>query len=166
MRLARLSGNAAVLKIGAASQAERDVLYQKSEKGIRALRAALAEGVVAGGGVAFLHCVPAVLNVAACDDEMLGVQAVARALEAPFRRILANARVEAPGSIRAELLERGNGCVFDVVRGEIAEAVPAGVLDPCKVLRVALETAASGAAMCLTADTLVLRRRPPVSNEP
>jgi chaperonin GroEL len=165
-RLARLAGSAAVLKIGAATDAERALLHQASEKGIRALVAAAAEGVVPGGGIAYLHCIPAVRQVAAPGDERLGVQAVARALEAPFRRILANARVEAPGLIQAEVLGRGTGWVYDVLHGEIARAAPAGILDPARVLRVALEAAASGAATCLSVDTLVLRRQPPVSHEP
>lgn len=168
MRLARLSGSAAVLKIGALTKAERQVLHQKAEQSIKALRAALKNGVVPGSGAAYLHTVPAVQAAAAdCSaDEAWGLKAVSHALEAPFRRILLNAHREAPGVVLQALLEAGPEFTFDAVKGEISPALEAGILDPAAVARAALETAASGAAMAISTQTIVLKRRPRVSYNP
>lgn len=167
MRLARFSGNTAILKIGAASKTEREVLRQKAEQGIKALKAALAEGVVPGGGIAYTRCVEAVEAVKADhEDEMMGIQSVARALEAPFKQILMNAGVDAPGVILADIREQDDSFVYDVIQKEMVPAREAGMLDPTMVLRVALETAASGATLGLSTGVVILKRKPKLSYEP
>lgn len=169
MRIGRLAGSAGILKIGAYTQAERDWLYQKSEQAIKALAAALEEGVVPGGGAAYARCVPAVeaLRRNTADDEAkLGLAAVTFALEAPLRRILANARAGEPGAVLAELQRNGRAAAFDVLRGELVSTRSATFLDSAKVLRVALETAASGALLALSTDAIVLKRKPKVSYKP
>ena len=163
MRLARLSGTAAVLNVGAPTPAERDVLYLKAEKGLKALNVAVRDGVLTGGGIAYIECTPSLDNLSSDGDEKLGVQAVARALSAPFFRILLNAGVDAPGPILGDLQRRGSGYTYDVSRREIVHGFQTGLLDAATVLRAALETAASGAAQALTTDTIVLHRMPPKS---
>lgn len=167
-RIGRLAGCAAVLKIGARTKPERQVLHAKAEQGLKALRATLEEGVLPGGGVAFLRAIPAVKSAAeaARNDEKFGFRAVTQALEAPFRRILHNAQIPNPGVILEEILAAEHEVVYDVVRKQFALAEEAGMLDPARVMRVALETAASGAAMALSTDTIVLKRRPRTSYEP
>ena len=167
MRLARLSGSTAVLKIGANAKSERDVLRQKAEQGIKALKAALAEGYLPGGGVAYCHCVAAVEALQGSNpDESMGIQAVARALEAPFNRILKNARIDAPGVILGDIRQWGDDLIFDVLDKEIVSARQAGLLDSTKVLRVALETAASGAMLAVSTGAVILKRKPKISYEP
>jgi chaperonin GroEL len=175
MRIGRLAGSAGVLKIGAYTQAERDWLYQKSEQATKALAAALEEGVLPGGGAAYARCVPAVEALrrnTADEEEKLGLAAVTFALEAPLRRILANARAGEPGPVLAALRpstaaqQNGRAAAFDVLRAELVTARSAYFLDSAKVLRVALETAASGALLALSTDAIVLKRRPKVSYRP
>jgi chaperonin GroEL len=167
MRLARFSGNTAVLKIGAASKTEREILRQKAEQGIKSLKAALAEGVVPGGGIAYARCSKAVEGLRADhEDEQMGIQSVARALEAPFTQILTNAGVDTTGVILADIFKQDDSCVYDVIHKEIVPAHEAGVLDPTKVLRVALETAASGAVLGLSTGVVILKRKPQLSYEP
>lgn len=168
MRLGRLSEKMCVLKVGAYTQAERDYLHHRAEQGARVVRAAYEDGVLPGGGAAYLHCIPTVLATipGLAEDETLGVRAVAKSLEAPMARILQNAGVQAPGVILSDLKEAGPGYCYDVLGGGLAEARTAGVLDAARVARVALETAVSGAAMALSTGTLVLKRKPKVSYEP
>lgn len=168
MRLGRLSGSAGVLKVGAITQTERDYLHQRAEQGIKVLRATLEEGLLPGGGCAYLHCIlPAQAQAAAVGgDETLGVQALARALQAPFERILRNGGVEAPALFAQDILDQPPGVFYDVITGQVLPARQAGVLDSTLVLRAALETAVSGALMALSIDTLVIKRKPKVSYEP
>jgi chaperonin GroEL len=167
-RLGRLASSVAILKIGALTEAERRYLHQKAEQGIKALRAAVEEGTVIGGGLAYIHCLPAVeaLRRSISDDEALGVKAVMHGLEAPFLRILDNARVPAPRLILEDIRRCGSGYAFDAVRHRIAPAEEARIFDPAKVSRVALETAASGAMLALSTETVVLRKKPKVSLKP
>ncbi len=168
MRLGRLSDKMCVLKIGAYTQAERDYLHNRVVQGVRVVRAAYEDGVLPGGGAAYIHCIPAALETTRglAEDEALGVRAVARALEAPMARILQNAGVPAPGVILSDLKEAGSGYCYDVLGGDLVEARTAGVLDATRVARAALETAVSGAAMALSTGTLVLKKKPKVSYEP
>jgi chaperonin GroEL len=168
MRLGRLSGSAGILKIGALTQAERDFLHQKAEQGLRVLRATLSEGVLPGGGVAYLRCIPAVdaLWAVSDGDEAMGMRATARALEAPFCCILRNAGVDAPAVYLEQIRKAPLDHLYDALSRAILPARQAGVLDSTAVLRAALETAASGALMALSTDTLVLKRKPKVSYEP
>lgn len=165
-RMARLSGQVATLKIGAHTKFARDTLRQKADKCRRALPLALREGVAPGGGVAYLDCIPAVKAVPAEGEEAWGVNILARALEAPFRQIVTNAGVDSPSAVLAETRRRGVGAGYDAMRGQIVDMVEAGILDAVGVLRLALQTAVSGAAMALTTDTIVHKRRPETSMEP
>lgn len=169
MRIGRLAGSAGILKIGAYTQAERELLYRKSEQAIRALAAALEEGVLPGGGAAYARVtsvVEALRQSTPDEEEKLGLAAVAFALEAPLRRILANARAGEPGLVLAALRQNGRLAAFDVLRGTLVSARSATFLDSAKVLRVALETAASGALLALGTEAIVLKRRPKVSYRP
>jgi len=168
MRLGRLSGSVGTLKVGAYTQSERDYLHQRAEQGVKVTRAALEGGVLPGGGAAFLHCIPAVLDRVGglSGDESMGVRAVAHSLEAPFRRILKNAGVQAPAVPMQHCIQNESGLFYDVNTGGLRESRSAGVLDAAKVLLAALETAASGAAMALSTDTLILKKNPAVSYEP
>jgi chaperonin GroEL len=168
LRLGRLSGSAGILKIGAHTQSERDFLRQKAEQGIKVLRVALEEGVIVGGGAAYLHCISSVQSKLASlqGDEAMGARAVIRALEAPFRAILHNARTPAPGVILEQILQKPPGFYYDVVAHQVVEARRYGVLDSARVVRAALETAVSGAAMALSTEILVLKKNPKVSYEP
>jgi chaperonin GroEL len=167
-RLGRLSGNTGILKVGAHTQIERDYLHQKGQQAIKTLRAALEDGILPGGGVAYLECVPDVetLSKTMVEDEASGVRAVASALQTPFRVLLKNAGLQSSGVIQEDLRCLPNGFVYDVSKREILGARASGVLDSAKVLKLALETAASGAAMALSTQTLVLKKMPKVSYEP
>ncbi len=167
LRLGRLSGSAAILKIGALTKSERDVYHQKAEQGVKALRATLEEGVLPGGGSAYLHCLEAVEPLTGhATDVQLGATALARALEAPFRQILENAHVENPAVHLQQVIEAGPAHTFDAVCKQVRPARQAGILDPAKVLRVALETATSGANMAISTGTVVLKRKPRISYQP
>jgi chaperonin GroEL len=166
LRLARLAGGVGVLQIGAYSKVERDQLHQQAERAIQALRLATAEGVVPGGGVAYLQAIPAVQQLARelDGDEAYGATILTLALEAPFCRIVHNRGTVDPPMALAELRREGTGGVYDVVAERI---VPATDLpDPAGVLRIALETAVSGAVLALSTSVLVLRRKPEYSSEP
>jgi chaperonin GroEL len=133
---------------------------------LRSLPLALREGVAPGGGVAYLDCLAAVRQVAATDEEAWGVDILARALEAPFRRIVANAGKHDPAVKLADARRMGPGCGCDALTGETVNMAAAGILDATGVLRLALETAVSGAAIALTTEALVLKRNPQQSMEP
>ena len=165
-RFARLQGQIAKLLIGAPTEAERNLIHQQAEKAIRALPMALREGVVPGGGVAFLNCIPAVRAIQASGDEAFGIQAVARVLEEPFRRIVLNAGLDAPASLIADAQRRGKTFGCDAMSGNIVAMDANGILDSVGVLREALQTAVSGAAMALTTETIVLHENPQTSYEP
>jgi chaperonin GroEL len=165
-RLARLSGQVAKLMIGAHTETERNVIRHKAEKALRALPIALREGVVAGGGVAYLDAIPAVRRVEASGDEAWGVEIVARALEEPFRRIVSNSGVASPSAMLAKAQWAGPGHGFDVESEQTTDMYEAGILDAVGVLRHALEIAVSGAVMALTTETIVLKKSPETSVEP
>ncbi len=166
-RLGRLAGSAAILKLGAATRAEREVLRQKAEQGLRALEATLHGGYADGGGRAFTLCRAGLEALTyASEDEKLGGEAVARALTAPFFRLLINAGVAAPAVILDELERRPAGTVYNVLTRRFEPAQDAGIVDPVPVLTMSLETAASGAVMALSVAAMVLKRRPRLSYEP
>ena len=167
IRLARLSGTAGVLKVGALTKTERDVLHQKAEKGIKAAKAALQEGTVPGGGVAYLQCLQAVnsLEVKNHEEEM-GLKAVDQALKAPFLSILKNNGIDHAEVILEDVLAQGPENVYDVLQKKIVPGRESGLLDPTLVLRAALETAASGAMLALSTAVIILKRRPKFSYEP
>jgi chaperonin GroEL len=153
-RLAKLSGGVAVLKVGAATEVELKEKKHRIEDALSAARAAVEEGVVAGGGSVLVHAVPALDKVEALGDEAVGVGILRRALEEPLRQIVINAGQE--GSVIVDAvrkMEPGNG--YDAQKGEYADMFTSGIIDPAKVTRSALENAASVAALMLTTETVI-----------
>lgn len=169
LRLARLSGGVGVLKVGAHSKVERKALHQNAEKAIRSLRLAMREGIVPGGGIAYLQAIPAVERFAGAiedDDERQGTRILARALEEPFRRIVQNRGLTAPSAALAEVQRLGCDYCYDALSDRVLPWAQIGLLDPAGVLRMALEIAASGAMLALTTGAIVLHRKPEESLEP
>jgi chaperonin GroEL len=153
-RLAKLSGGVAVLKVGAATEVELKEKKHRIEDALSAARAAVEEVVVAGGGSVLIHAVPALDKVEALGDEAVGVNILRRALEEPLRQIAVNAGQE--GSVVVDAvrkMEPGNG--YDAQKGEYTDMFVAGIIDPAKVTRSALENAASVAALMLTTETVI-----------
>lgn len=162
LRIARLSGGLCILKVGAFTFKDRERLKEVAKKAVRVLELALADGVVAGGGAAYLDCIAAVeAQRAACPpgDEAVGMQIVARALEAPMHRIIANHGVYHPPLMIAEARKAGNGYGFDVRSGKCVPMIEAGIIDSRAVVQAALEAAASAAIMAITTDMVVLHGR-------
>ena len=162
-RLAKLAGGVAVIKVGAATETEMKEKKLRIEDALNATRAAVEEGVVAGGGTIFVNVIPAVeaLLTSVEGDEKTGVQIVAKALEAPIRQIAANAGLD--GSVILEKVRNSgkNGYGFDAYKEEYCDMVASGIIDPAKVTRSALENAASVAAMVLTTESLVADKPEP-----
>ncbi len=157
-RLAKLAGGVAVIKVGAATETELKEKKHRFEDALSATRAAVEEGVVPGGGVAFLRCIDAVSKVQAEGDEAIGVSIVRRALEEPTRCIAANSGME--GSIVVERIMSQDGNLgFNAMTGEFEDMVKAGIVDPAKVTRSALQNAASIGAMLLTTECLVTEKK-------
>ena len=156
-RLAKLSGGVAVIKVGAATEVEMKEKKMRIEDALSAAKAAVEEGIVAGGGVALINAIPAVEKLAGekDGDEKTGVRIVLKALEEPMRQIAANSGLE--GSVIIDAIKRSGkkGYGFDFYKEDYADMIPAGILDPTKVTRSALENAASVAAMVLTTESLV-----------
>ena len=155
-RLAKLSGGVAVIHAGAATETEMKERKDLIDDAVHATRAAAQEGIVPGGGVTFLHCIEAVKKVAAKakGDEKIGVEIVAKALEAPTRQIVENTG-EDGGIVVADILEKGNNIGYNASTGEYVDMVAAGIIDPAKVSRTALQNAASVASLLLTTDLMV-----------
>lgn len=153
-RLAKLAGGVAVIKVGAATETEMKEKKLRIEDALAATRAAVEEGIVAGGGTAFIDVLEALDKIECSDDEKTGVEIVKRALEEPVRQIAINAGAE--GSIVAEKVKAaGKGIGYDVITEQYVDMVAAGIVDPTKVTRSALQNAASIAAMVLTTEALV-----------
>ena len=162
-RLAKLAGGVAVIKVGAATETEMKEKKLRIEDALNATRAAVEEGVVAGGGTIFVNVIPAVeaLLDTVEGDEKTGVRIVAKALEAPIRQIAANAGLD--GSVILEKVRTSGktGYGFDAYKEEYCDMVSAGIIDPAKVTRSALENAASVSAMVLTTESLVADKPEP-----
>ncbi|MBQ8732804.1 MAG: chaperonin GroEL [Oscillospiraceae bacterium] len=160
-RLAKLSGGVAVIRVGAATEVEMKEKKLRMEDALSATKAAVEEGIVAGGGVALLNVIPAVEKVvAACDgDEKTGAKIVMKALEEPIRQIAANAGLE--GSVIIEKIRRSRkaGYGFNAATEEYCDMLTAGIVDPTKVTRSALQNAASVASMVLTTESLVADKK-------
>jgi chaperonin GroEL len=154
-RLAKLAGGVAVINVGAATETEMKEKKARVEDALHATRAAVEEGIVPGGGVALLRCVTAINGVQpANDDERIGVDIVKRAIEYPTRELAANAGVE--GSVVVEEVKRRKGNDgYNVATGGYEDLVKAGVVDPKKVTRTALQNAASIAGLLLTTECLI-----------
>jgi chaperonin GroEL len=154
-RLAKLAGGVAVINVGAATETEMKEKKARVEDALHATRAAVEEGIVAGGGVALLRCIPAIDGVkGANEDESIGIGIIKRAVESPLRSLAANAGVE--GSVIVEAVKKGKGNEgYNVATGEYEDLVKAGIVDPKKVTRSALQNAASIAGLLLTTECLI-----------
>ena len=153
-RLAKLAGGVAVIQVGAATETEMKEKKHRIEDALAATRAAVEEGIVSGGGTAFINVLPALEQIQAEGDELTGVKIVKKALEEPVKQIAFNSGAE--GSVvveKVKALEVGIG--FDALSGEYIDMIGAGIVDPAKVTRSALQNAASIAAMLLTTETLI-----------
>ncbi len=168
-RLAKLAGGVAVIKVGAATEVEMKEKKLRIEDALNATRAAVEEGIVAGGGTAYLNAIPAVEKLLAETegDEKTGVQIIARALTAPVKQIAANAGIDG-AVVLSKIQESGKtGYGFDAYKEEYCDMIPAGIVDPTKVTRSALENAASIAATLLTTESLVADKpQPPAPAAP
>ena len=168
-RLAKLAGGVAVIKVGAATEVEMKEKKLRIEDALNATRAAVEEGIVAGGGTAYLNAIPAVekLYAETEGDEKTGLQIVARALTAPVKQIAANAGID--GSVVLEKIRESGkvGYGFDAYNEVYCDMIPTGIVDPTKVTRSALETAASIASTLLTTESLVADKpQPPAPAAP
>ncbi len=155
-RLAKLVGGVAVIKVGAATETELKEKKARVEDAMHATRAAVEEGIVAGGGVALIRCLAALDKLKLHDeDEMIGVNIVKRALEEPMRQIAQNAGHEGAVVVGKVRESKEDNFGFDAESGQFGDLVKAGVIDPAKVTRLALQNAASIAALMLTTEALV-----------
>jgi chaperonin GroEL len=156
-RLAKLVGGVAVIKVGAATETEMKEKKARVEDALNATRAAVEEGIVPGGGVAFLRCIPMLEKMKIDHDEQLGVQLIKRAMEEPVRQIANNAGFE--GSIVVEKVKAGKQSFgFNAETGEYEDLFKAGIIDPTKVTRFALQNAASVAGLLLTTECMVAEK--------
>ena len=153
-RLAKLAGGVAVIEIGAATEVEMKDKKLRIEDALNATRAAVEEGIVAGGGTTFVDILSALDSISADGDVQTGINIVKRAIEEPVRQIADNAGLE--GAVVVENVKKAaNGTGFNALNGEYVDMISAGIVDPAKVTRSALQNAASIAAMVLTTETLV-----------
>ena len=164
-RLAKLSGGVAVIKVGAATETELKEMKLRIEDALNATRAAVEEGIVAGGGTALVSVIPAVANLELTGDEATGRNIVLRALEEPVRQIAHNAGFE--GSIVIDRLKNAEvGTGFNAATGEWVNMIEEGIIDPVKVSRSALQNAASVASLILTTEAVVANKPEPVAPAP
>lgn len=153
-RLAKLAGGVAVIKVGAATEVELKDKKLRIEDALNATRAAVAEGIVAGGGTALLQVQPALAKIKVTGDEKTGVEIVKRAIEEPVRQIAYNAGLE--GAVIVDTIKRSRkGYGFNALTEEYVDMIEAGIVDPTKVTRSALQNAASIASMVLTTESIV-----------
>ncbi len=153
-RLAKLSGGVAVIRVGAATETEMKEVKHRIEDAVGATKAAVEEGVVAGGGVALIRAIKALENLELLDEEKVTKDILCRALEEPLRQIAENAGVD--GAVIAEEVKKGEGNYgYNAQSGEYCDMVKAGVIDPTKVTRSALQNAVSIASMILTTEAVV-----------
>jgi chaperonin GroEL len=159
-RLARLAGGVAVIKVGATTETEMKEKKARVEDALHATRAAVEEGIVPGGGVALLRAAAALETLAAEGERRYGVDLIRRAIEAPLRQIAQNSGAE--GAVVANKVRHGKGAYgYNAASGEYEDLIEAGVIDPTKVVRVALQNAASVASLMLTTEALIAA--PPAS---
>ena len=153
-RLAKLVGGVAVINVGAATEVEMKEKKARVEDALHATRAAVEEGIVPGGGVALIRCIPALEKIKASEEEQSGVNIVRRALEEPCRQIAENAGVE--GAVVIDKIKAGkNAFGFNAASEEFEDLLQAGIIDPTKVTRSALQNAASIAALMITTEALI-----------
>lgn len=164
-RLAKLSGGVAVIKVGAATETELKEMKLRIEDALNATRAAVEEGIVAGGGTALANVIPAVADLKLTGDEATGLNIVLRALEEPVRQIAHNAGFE--GSIVIDRLKNAEvGTGFNAATGEWVNMIEEGIIDPVKVSRSALQNAASVASLILTTEAVVANKPEPAASAP
>ena len=167
-RLAKLAGGVAVIKVGAATEVEMKEKKLRVEDALNATRAAVEEGIVAGGGVAYINAIPAVAKLVNTleGDEKTGARIVAKALEAPVRQIAYNAGID--GSVVIEKIKNSRkiGYGFDAYKEVYCDMISSGIVDPTKVTRTALQNAASIASMVLTTESVVAEKKEPVAPAP
>ena len=164
-RLAKLSGGVAVIKVGAATETELKEMKLRIEDALNATRAAVEEGIVAGGGTALVNVIPAVANLELTGDEATGRNIVLRALEEPVRQIAHNAGFE--GSIVIDRLKNAElGTGFNAATGDWINMIEEGIIDPVKVSRSALQNAASVASLILTTEAVVANKPEPAAPAP
>ena len=153
-RLAKLVGGVAVIKVGAATETEMKEKKDRVEDALNATRAAVAEGIVPGGGTAYIRCLSALDAIEASEEEMAGVNIIRRAVEEPLRQIAANAGFE--GSVIVEKVREGkDGYGFNAATGEFEDLLAAGIIDPKQVSRFALQHASSVASLLLTTECAI-----------
>ncbi len=153
-RLAKLAGGVAVINVGAATETEMKEKKARVEDALHATRAAVEEGIVPGGGVALIRCIPAIKKLELGGDEQVGVEIIKTALEAPLRALVANAGGEGSLIVQEVKKKKANDG-YNVATGEFEDLVKAGVVDPAKVTRAALQNAASIAGLLLTTECLI-----------
>jgi chaperonin GroEL len=159
-RLAKLAGGVAIIRVGGSTEIEVKERKDRVEDAMHATRAAVEEGVVAGGGIALLHGIKSLARLkSGNDDQKVGIDIVRRALLAPARQIIANSG--AAGSvIVGQLLERGDESYgYDAQRGRFTDMVKGGIIDPTKVVRLALQGAASVASLLITTEVMIVEKR-------
>ncbi|MGM9538655.1 MAG: TCP-1/cpn60 chaperonin family protein, partial [Candidatus Onthomonas sp.] len=162
-RLAKMAGGVAVIRVGAATEVEMKEKKLRIEDALNATRAAVEEGIVAGGGTAYLNAIPAVEKLLGEveGDEKTGVNIIAKALTAPMQQIAANAGIEG-AVVLSKVMESGKtGYGFDAYNEVYCDMIPSGIVDPTKVTRSALENAASVAAVLLTTESVVADKPEP-----
>ena len=156
-RLAKLAGGVAVLPVGAATEPATQEKKARVEDALNATRAAVEEGIVPGGGVAYLRCLPHLKKIKLEGEQQTGVEIIHRALEEPIRQIAANAGKE--GSVVAERVKQEKGAFgFDADKEEYTDMIEAGIIDPTKVVRLALQNAASVASLLITTEAVVAEK--------
>ena len=156
-RLAKLAGGVAVIRVGAATETEMKEKKARVEDALHATRAAVEEGIVPGGGVAYLRCLPALKKLKVEGDRKIGVEMIARALEEPIRQIVQNAGKE--GSVIAQKVMAEKGAFgFDADKEEYTDMFEAGIIDPTKVVRLALQNAASVASLLITTEAAIAEK--------
>ena len=153
-RLAKLAGGVAVINVGAATESEMKEKKARVEDALHATRAAVEEGIVPGGGVALVRCLPALSDLKLSGDEAIGAEIVRKSCEAPLRQLVFNAGLE--GAVIVDEVRKGKGNYgYDVAEGKYVDMVKAGIIDPTKVTRSALQNAASIAGLLLTTECMV-----------
>ena len=157
-RLAKLAGGVAVIKVGAATEVEQKAKQHKTEDALAATRAAVEEGVVAGGGTALIKAISVLDELALTGDELTGLNILRKALEAPIRQIAENAGVDGSVIVQKVKENQASGFGFNAQTMEYQDLMQSGIVDPTKVVRSALQNAASAAAMFLTTESIVVEK--------
>ena len=159
-RIGSLSGKVAVIKVGAPTNAELAELQHRVEDALSATKAAMAEGIVAGGGVALMHAAPALDDLDVTGDYAIGVEIVRRALTEPTYLIATNAGYPG-GEVVAKVAAMGDDDGFDALEGRYGNMIEMGIIDPLRVCRSALQNGASVAGLLLTTNTLIAEEQTP-----